>query len=472
MFGFVVALLASGDPRSLLPARWQMSVTLGSHIVLASFGVALPVLIWALHRRGLRHDDEVALGLAKRWSKASAVLFAVGAVSGTILSFEMGMLWPGFMRRYGDVIGLPFALEGVAFFLEAIFLGIYLYGWGRLPGRAHLATLVPVGVAGIVGTFCILSVNAWMNGPTGFRVVDGEILDVDPWAAMLNPRVWLQFAHMWVATFMVVGFLTAAVYAVGLLRGRDDRHHRLGFAIPFAFATVAAFAQPVIGHFLGARLHGDQPTKLAAIELAVETERRAPLVLGGAIVDGERRWAVEIPALGSLLSRGGAGRPIRGLEAFDVDDRPRDELATLVHWSFQLMVAVGFSLVALSAAFWWARRRGRDWLRRRWFLRAAVGAGIASVAALELGWITTEVGRQPWIAYGHMRIDEAVTTNDGVWWSLGIIVAVYTAMLAGGALVLRSMSRRWRAGEPLDLPTPYGPTGETVAERPAGAAPR
>lgn len=466
----LIAAVAVAEPSSLLPARWQMTVTLGSHIVLASFGVALPVMIWVLHRRGLRNDDEVALGLAKRWSKASAVLFAVGAVSGTILSFEMGMLWPDFMRRYGDVIGLPFALEGIAFFIEAIFLGVYLYGWGRLPGRVHLATLVPVGVAGVVGTFCILSVNAWMNGPTGFRVVDGQIVDVDPWAAMLNPRVWLQFAHMFVATFMVVGFGTAAVYAVGLLRGRDDRHHRVGFVVPFAFATVAALAQPVLGHFLGARLHAEQPTKLAAMELAVDTESPAPLVIGGVIVDGERRWAIEIPALGSLISRGDTDRPIAGLREFDANDRPRDGLATVVHWSFQLMVAIGFSLVAVGVAFWWARRRGHDWLQRRWFLRVAVVAGLASVAALELGWITTEVGRQPWIAYRHMRIDQAVTTNDGVWVSLIAVLIVYTAMLTGAAFVLRSMSRRWRAGESLDLPTPYDPTGEASGERPKASA--
>jgi cytochrome bd ubiquinol oxidase subunit I len=465
----VLAAVVEVEPSALLPARWQMTVTLGSHIVLACFGVALPVVIWVLHRRGLRDGDEVALGLAKRWAKASAVLFAVGAVSGTILSFEMGMLWPEFMRRYGDVIGLPFALEGIAFFVEAIFLGIYLYGWGRLPARVHLATLVPVGIAGVVGTFCILSVNAWMNGPTGFRVVDGRIVDVDPWAAMLNPRVWLQFAHMWVATFMVVGFVTAAVYAVGLLRGRDDRHHRLGFVVPFAFATVASFAQPVIGHFLGARLHGDQPAKLAAIELATETEARAPLVIGGVLIDGERRWAVEIPALGSIISRGAADRPVTGLSAFPEDERPRDGLATLVHWSFQLMVAIGFALVALSAAFWWARHRGRDWLANRWFLRAAVIAGPAAIAAVELGWITTEVGRQPWIAYRHLRIDEAVTTSSGVWWSLAVVLVVYTAMFAGAAVVLSSMSRRWRAGETLDLPTPYDPSGPTLTERPERA---
>lgn len=459
----IFAAVRDVDPSSLLPARWQMTITLGSHIVLASFGVALPVLIWVVHRRGLRNDDAVALGLAQRWSKASAVLFAVGAVSGTILSFEMGMLWPGFMRRYGDVIGLPFALEGLAFFIEAIFLGIYLYGWGRLPARVHLATLLPIAVAGVIGTFCILSVNAWMNGPTGFRVVDGAIVDVEPWAAMLNPRVWLQFAHMLTATFMVVGFCTAAVYAIGLLRGRDDRHHRLGFIIPFAVATVAAFAQPVIGHVLGARLHGDQPSKLAAVELAVDTEASAPLVLGGALIDGERRYAIEIPGLGSLISRGSIDRAVTGLEDIPADGRPSDGLATLVHWSFQLMVAIGFALVGLGGWFWWARRHRRDVLASRWFLRSAVAAGTLSIAALELGWITTEVGRQPWIAYGEMRVADAVTTSGGVGLSLAVVVVVYSAMLTGAALVLRSMARRWRLGEPLDLPTPYDPAGGTVA---------
>ena len=440
---------------ALLPARWQMTVSLGSHIVLACFGVAFPVVIWVLHRRGIRDDDAVALGLAKRWSKVAAVLFAVGAVSGTILSFEMGLLWPEFMRVYGDVIGLPFALEGIAFFVEAIFIGIYLYGWDRLPPRVHLAMLVPIGIAGVVGTFCVLAVNAWMNAPTGFRMDAGRVVDVDPWAAMFNPRVWLQFAHMWVATFMVVGFATAAVYAVGLLRGRDDRHHRLGFVVPFAFATVAALAQPVVGHVLGMRLHGDQAPKLAAIDLAVETESPSPLVIGGILIDGERRFAIEIPRLGSLISRASPDRPVTGLADLPSEDRPGDGLATMVHLSFQAMVAIGVALAGLSAAFWWARRRGRDWLRQRWFLRASVAAAVGAVLALELGWIVTEVGRQPWIAYDHMRVEDAVTGNGGVWISFTVLVIVYTAMTVGAALVLRSMARRWRSGEPLDLPTPY-----------------
>jgi cytochrome d ubiquinol oxidase subunit I len=447
----------------MLPARWQMAVSLGSHIVLACFGVAFPAVIYVVHRRGLRHDDADALTLAKRWSKVAAVLFAVGAVSGTILSLEMGLLWPGLMRTYGDVIGLPFALEGIAFFIEAIFIGIYLYGWGRLPPKVHLATLVPIAVSGVVGTFCVIAVNSWMNGPSGFDLVRGpsgqlEVTNVDPWAALFNPGVWTQFAHMWVATFMVVGFCTAAVYAVGILRGRDDRLHRLGFTVPFAFATAAALVQPVIGHVLGARLAGVQPAKLAAMELATETEDPSPLAIGGIILDGERRFSIDVPALGSIISRGSADRPVTGLDAFAPDERPEDGLATVVHLSFQAMVGIGFALIGITLAFWWSRRRGRDWLASRRFLRLAVLAGPAAVAALELGWITTEVGRQPWIVQGHMRVEEAVTDSGIVWVTFGTLLVVYAAMLTGAALVLRSMARRWREGEATDLPTPYGPS--------------
>lgn len=454
----LLAALAQTEPDTLLPARWQMAISLGSHIVFASFGVAFPAVIYAMHRRGLRREDPVALGLAQRWAKVAAVLFAVGAVSGTILSFEMGLLWPEFMRTYGDVIGLPFALEGIAFFVEAIFIGIYLYGWNRLPGRLHLALLIPITVSGVVGTFMILSVNAWMNSPTGFDVVDGEIVNIDPLGAMFNDAVWMMFLHMWVATFIVVGFSVAAVYAVGMLRGRRDRHHRLGFAVPFAFATVAALVQPVIGHVTGARLAEDQPTKLAAMELATETEDPAPLTVGGVIIDGERRFAIEIPELGSLFARNGLDRPVEGLDEFPADGRPNDRLATVVHWSFQAMVAIGVTLAALGVTYGVMRRRGRDPLERRWFLRAAVVAGPLSVMALELGWMTTELGRQPWIAYRAMRIVDAVTTGGGVWISLVVLLVVYAAMGVGAIVVLRSMARRWRAGAPLDLPTPYGPT--------------
>jgi cytochrome d ubiquinol oxidase subunit I len=454
-------LFAVDEPAGLLPARQQMALSLGWHIILACFGVALPTMIFVLHRRGIVRDDAVALGLAQRWSKVSAVLFAIGAVSGTVLSFEMGLLWPGLMGPFGDVLGLPFAFEGLSFFVEAIFLGIYLYGWGRMPPRRHLLMVVPMAVAGVVGTFCVISVNAWMNAPAGFRMVDGKVTDVDPWAAMFNDLALLQFAHMWVAAFMVVGFVVSGVYAVGLLRGRRDAHHRLGFAVPFSFASVAALAQPVIGHVLGGTLGERQPTKLAAFELATTTESPSPLRIGGVLVDGQVHGAVDVPVLGSILARNSLTEPVRGLDTFPPQDLPP---VNLPHWAFQSMVGIGTLLALAVGLYWVARWRHHDLLDRRWFLRFAVAAGPLAVLAMEAGWIATEVGRQPWVVYGVLRTPDAAGSNSGLWWLLAATFVVYTGMTTGAVVILRSMARRWRAGE-TDLPSPYGPE---VSLDPAG----
>jgi cytochrome d ubiquinol oxidase subunit I len=321
--GVITNVLTSSDaPPGLLPAREQMALSLGWHIILACFGVAFPTMIYVVHRRGIVRDDPVALGLAKRWAKVSAVLFAIGAVSGTVLSFEMGILWPGLMGKFGDVLGLPFAFEGLSFFVEAIFLGIYLYGWDRMPPRRHLMMLIPMAIAGVVGTFCVISVNAWMNNPTGFKLVDGEVTDVNPWRAMFNDGVYLQFAHMWLAAFMVVGFVVAGVYAAGMLKGRVDAHHRLGFTVPFVFATIAAVVQPFIGHILGLRVGETQPSKLAAFELATTTEQPAPLRLGGVLIDGKVHGAIDIPKIGSLIARNSFDKPVPGLDTIPVADQP------------------------------------------------------------------------------------------------------------------------------------------------------
>ena len=455
----------------LTAARYQMGLSLGFHIVLSCFGVALPAMIYVLHRRGLRRNDPVALDLAHKWAKAGAVLFAVGAVSGTILSFEMGLLWPGLMEAFGDVLGLPFALEGIAFFVEAIFMGIYLYGWGRLPPAVHLRTLLPQIAAGVFGTFCVLAVNAWMNAPAGFTLGPPDatgrptVTDVDPLAAIFNRAVWQQFAHMFVACYLVTGFCVAAVYATGMLRGRRDEHHRLGFTVPFTFAGIAALLQPVIGHIAGMRLYSDQPAKLAAMELAVEPETRAPLRLGGLLIDGEVRYDVPIPWVGSLLSRSNIDRAVPGLAEIPVDQRPP---ANVVHTSFQLMVGAGLVMAAIAVWFgvrWWrARRTGADPFAGRWLLRATVIAGVLSVVALESGWTTTEVGRQPWIVHGVMRVEDAVTRNGGIWVTFAVIVVVYTLMTTGAVTVLWSMARRWRASGDVELPAPYDPSVPTVPE--------
>ena len=447
-----------------MPARQQMALSLGWHIVLACFGVAFPAMIFVVHLRGIRRDDPVALGLAQRWAKASAVLFAIGAVSGTVLSFEMGLLWPGLMGKYGDVLGLPFAFEGLAFFLEAIFLGIYLYGWNRMPPRRHVLMVLPMAVTGIAGAYCVLAVNAWMNVPTGFRLVDGQVTDVQPWQVLFNQHAFLQFAHMWVGAYMLAGFSIAGVYAVGLLRGRRDAHHRLGFMVPFVFASVAAVTQPFVGHILGAGLDERQPAKLAAFELAETTESPSPLRLGGVLVDGEVKGAIDIPYLGSLIAMNSPDEPVPGLDTIPEEDHPP---VNLTHVAFQTMVGIGTLLAAVVVWFWLQRRRGRDLLEKRWFLRFTAAAGPLAVIALEAGWVATEVGRQPWIVHGVMRTPEAVGDYTArLWWLLAVSVVVYTAMTVGAVVVLRSMARRWRAGE-VDLPSPYAPetaatTGETA----------
>jgi len=443
---------------NLMAARYQMALSLGFHIVLACFGVALPAMIYVLHRRGIRNQDADALLLAKKWAKVSAVLFAVGAVSGTILSFEMGILWPGLMSTYGDVIGLPFALEGIAFFIEAVFIGIYLYGWGRLSPKVHLRTLIPIMLSGAFGTFCIISVNAWMNAPAGFDLdQDGEVINVDPLAAMFNSAVWGQAAHMFVATYVVTGFLVASVYAVGMLKGRRDRRHTMGFTVAFAFAGIASMIQPFVGHLTGERLAEEQPSKLAAIELATETESPAPLMIGGILVDGEVRLGIEIPVLGSIVATNSLDGEVPGLNEFPPDERPP---ANVVHLAFQTMVGAGTLMAAISVWFWWRRRRHDDPFSS-WMLRATVLAGALSVVALQSGWVTTEVGRQPWIVYRFMRVDEAVTTNGGIWISLAVIVVVYASMAYLAARVIRGMARRWRESDDVEIATPYGPSEES-----------
>jgi cytochrome bd ubiquinol oxidase subunit I len=453
-FNDTVVVLAADAPPGLFPAREQMAVSLGWHIILACFGVAFPMMIFVMYRRAIRRNDPTALGLAKRWSKVSAVLFAIGAVSGTVLSFEMGLLWPGLMGRFGDVLGLPFALEGLSFFVEAIFLGIFMYGWDRMPPRQHLIMLLPMAVAGVVGTFCVVSVNAWMNDPSGFTFRNGVVTDVNPWAAMFNDSVWLQFLHMWVGAFMVVGLVVSGVYAAGLLRGRTDAHHRLGFVVPFVFASVATLVQPLIGHVLGLHAGAHQPAKLAAWELAETTEPGpAPLKFGGFLIDGEVRWALPIPKIGSIISRGSFDAPVPGLDTVPRSDWPP---VNLTHWSFQSMVGIGFLLAFVVVVYWLARRRGHDLTGNRWFLRFCVIAGPLAIAALELGWVTTEVGRQPWTVWQVLRTTDAATMSTGIWWSYTGVLILYTGMTIAAYVVLRSMARRWRAGDEALL-SPYAP---------------
>ena len=432
------AAQAAPNPADLMAARTQMAVSLGWHIIIACFGVGFPLLAVFCEWRGYRTGDTAWGMLARRWGRAMGVLFAVGAVSGTILSFELGILWPGLMGTYGEVIGLPFAIEGIWFFTEAIFLGIYLYAWDRLPPKVHMLTAVPIVIAGLAGAFSVVAANAWMNQPRGFDLVNGEVTNVDPWAAMFNPATWPQATHMILAAYLVTGFGVASVYAVALLRGRNDRYHRLGFLVPFTFAAALTPVQIGVGDWAAHFVADNQPVKLAAMEGVYETERGAPLHLGGVEVDGELRYSIEIPFGLSLLAHWDPNAEIMGLNEVPQGDRPP---VNVVHLSFQTMVAAGTGLLLLGAWFglaWWRRR---DLPRSRWFLRAAALSGVAAVVALEAGWVTTEVGRQPWIVYGHLRTADAVSAAPGLRLGLYALLVVYTILTAATVYVLRLMAR-------------------------------
>ncbi len=433
----LVHLAGAATPTDLIAAREQMALSLGWHIVLASLGVGLPALTAFAEWRGIRTGREHYTRLAHRWARAMGVLFAVGAVSGTILSFEMGLLWPGLMSTYGQVIGLPFTLEGFAFFIEAIFVGIYLYGWDRLSPRAHLLTAVPIIVAGVASAFFVVTANAWMNQPRGFTLVDGKITRVAPWRAMFNPATPPETIHMILAAFVVTGFLTASVYAVAMLRGRRDAYHRSGFLISFTLGAALMVPQIIAGDYAARFLAGYQPTKLAAAEGLYRTGGNAPLHVGGFVQNGQLRYAVEIPSGLSMLVGYKPSTVVHGLNETAPADRPP---VNVVHWAFDTMVGLGLALLALGvwlAVYWWRRR---ELPRTRWFLRASAVSGVAAVTCLEAGWVVTEVGRQPWVVYRTLRTADAVNPAPGLFWGLAIVAATYVVLTVASAYVLRRMA--------------------------------
>jgi len=362
--------------------------------------------------RWLRRGDAVCLELAKRWARGTAILFAVGAVSGTVLSFELGLLWPRFMEWAGPIIGMPFSLEGFAFFTEAIFLGVYLYGWDRVSPRAHLASGALVAFSGAVSGVFVVIANAWMNTPTGFRLVDGRAVDVDPIAAMRNPAAFSQCLHMTLAAYSAVGFCVAGIHAAKLLRDRESAFHRRALAIAFGVGAVASVAQPLSGDVLARMTAWTQPVKLAAMEGQFATERRAPLRLGGLPDPAARetRGALEIPGGLSFLAFHDMEAEVKGLTAFPEDLWPP---VPLVHLAFQVMVGAGTVLAALSVWGGWLAFRRRLFASRP-FLRALVLASPLGLLAIEAGWTVTEVGRQPWIVQGVLRTADAVTPMPGL----------------------------------------------------------
>ncbi len=466
VFGILrLATLAAG-PAQLLPARQQMAFTLGFHIILVPIGVALPAIMLVANYRGLRHDDAVALTLARRWSHAAAVTFAVGAVTGTVLSFEMGLLWPGLTGTYGDVFGLPFQIEAIAFLLEAILITIYIYGWTRLRPWTHFWLGLPIPFVAVLGAFSVIAANSWMNMPAGYTLgANGRPTQVDPWGAIFNQALPYELPHFLLAAYMAAGFTVASIYVVGWLRGRQDRYHRLGILIPFTVAAIATPLQFMAGDTTARQVFHDQPTKFAAAELVTQTGDDQPEVFFGRYDSTTNTFSggISIPGLDSVLAGFSRDTVVQGLDATQPADRPSN--VTLVHWAFDIMVGVASVLVALVAWFalaWWRRR---DLPRPRLFLYAAAAAGVLAYLAIECGWIVTEVGRQPWIVYHELRTADAVTDAGGVWVSYTVVVVVYVALAAGAIMVLRSMSRRWRARDGADdTEAPYGPRPDRAAE--------
>jgi len=451
------ALPLAASESNLLAARELMAFTLGFHIVLACIGVAFPAIILTANYIGLRRGDADAMRLARRWSKVMAVTFAVGAVTGTVLSFEFGLLWPGFMERFGDAFGIAFAIEGLFFFTEAIFLAIYIYGWKRLGGWAHFWSGVPMVITGIGGAFSVVTANAWMNQPQGFTLdAAGKVIDTAPLEVLFNPAWSYEVPHMILAAYMVAGFLVASVYAVGMLRGRRDRHHKLGLLIPLTIACIATPVQIFVGDVAARGVADHQPAKFAGFECVQETGPNQTEHIGGICTEDGVKGGIGIPGLNSWLVGFSTDTVVTGLDDIPPDERPPAN--TLLHLSFDAMVGIGFGLLTLAAWLaltWWRRR---DIPRTPWFLRAVAASGGAAIVAMWAGWIVTEVGRQPWIVQGFMRTEEAVTEAEGIWFAFAAIVLLYAALGTGLALVLRAMSRRWREeGEGEETESPYGP---------------
>ncbi len=416
----------------------MQALSFAVHIPLVCFGVAFPAMVifmeWLGYRTGKPHYTEIA----RRWSKVMITLFAAGVVTGTLLSFELGILWPGFMSEFGDVFGLAFGLEGFSFFIEAIFIAIYVYGWDRLSPKRHMLTGIPVMVTGFTGSWMVIAVNAWMNNPSGFDVVAGEVTNIAPWSALFgNGHLWPQLIHMYLAAYIVVGFLLAGAYAFAWLRGRRGAYFRTAMVVPLAIACLAAPTQILIGDWSARNVAEDQPIKLASFEGLYETTEGAPeTILGWYEPNGTIKYGIEIPKLLSLLAYHDPNATVQGLDTVPEEDRPP---INVVRIAFQTMVGIGTGLAALSAWFLFVWFRRKRLPQSKWFYRAVIAAGPAAVVALIAGWVTTEVGRQPWVVYGVMKTEEAVTGADGIIFGYGVLAAVYLALAVATFWVLRKV---------------------------------
>jgi cytochrome bd ubiquinol oxidase subunit I len=437
----VRGVLEGAPQPDAVEARQMQALSLAVHIPLVCFGIAFPAMFLFIEGLWLRTGDPVYKALAKRWSKVALIIFATGVVTGTILSFEFGLLWPNFMATFGEVFGVAFGLEGISFFLEAIFIAIYVYGWDRLPRRTHFLTGIPIIITGATGSAFVISVNAWMNNPQGFEVVDGQVVDPVPFSALLNGHVAHELVHMYLAGYLVAGFLVAAYYARRWLKGRRDHYTRTALVVPLAFAALAAPIQVVVGDWAARTVTESQPVKLAAFEGLYRTEEGAAFHIGG-FYDSDRnevRYGIKIPYLLAILAKHNPTAEVIGLDSVPPEDRPP---VNVVRTSFQTMIAIGTFLAALGSFFIFVWLRKRRLPQTKWFFRALLAAGPLSLVALIAGWITTEVGRQPWIVYRFMRTEDAVTAADNLELAYGALIAVYLLLFGSVIWLLRRLQAR------------------------------
>ena len=436
----------TAEQHYLLQARQMQALSFSVHIPLVCFGIAFPTLLLFVEWRYLRSGDPLYLTLARRWTNVMVALFAAGVVTGTILSFEMGLLWPAFTATFGSVFGLGFAVEGFSFFLEAIFIGIYVYGWNRLAPWWHFASGIPIAIAGFTGSLMVISVNGWMNHPGGFQLTNGKVVDVQPFHALFaNNYFWHELIHMYVAGYIVTGFLLAGSYAVLRLRGRWSRYEQTALAIPLTVAALAAPVQVLVGDWNGREVARYQPTKLAAIEGLPQTTTGAPIHVLGWYRNGRVEFGIRFPKLLSLLAYHKVNAKVQGLDAVPARDRPP---VNVVRLAFQTMVGIGTLLALLGLVYLAVRIRRRRLPRSTWFYRVLALAGPLSVVALISGWVTTEVGRQPWVVYDVFRTSQAVTAAGGIPVGYGTLILVYTLLIGAVAWILWRLARK-----PLELHT-------------------
>lgn len=418
----------------LLAARSQMAFSLGFHIIFAAIGMAMPFLMSASYYKFIKSKDYDYFTLTKAWSKGVAIFFAVGAVSGTALSFELGLLWPGFMKHAGAIIGMPFSWEGTAFFLEAIFLGIFLYGWDRVPQKIHWLSSLLVGICGVTSAYFVIAANGWMNSPTGFDWNGGNPINIDPFAAMFNDAFFMQATHMSVAAFSAVGFAVGGVHAFLYYRTKYPLHLK-ALKIALAFGAIASIIQPLIGDLSAKSVAHRQPIKLAAMEGHFETEKGASLIIGG-IPDEEdavTRYAIHIPKALSFLAFGDFNAEVKGLKDFDRELWPP---VLITHLAFQVMVGLGTILMIVGIVFLWALKKKVELFENKNFLLLMCSMIPLGFIAIEAGWIVTEVGRQPWIIYGVMKTADALTPRPGIWFSFSLYLFVYLSLAVVVSLLL------------------------------------